>query len=298
LADFKGLVCKAISGFYYVHTSDFVYECRARGGFRKDGISPLVGDTVDISVDLNNKGVIERIYPRKNFLTRPSVANLDKLFIISSYVTPAPNLLMIDRLTAISHFHNITPVIVFNKCDLGDFSYFRDIYEKSGFTTAVVSAQSGEGMELLEEQLKDCVSAFTGNSGVGKSSLLNVLFPELSLATGEVSDKLGRGRHTTRHTELFKHSFGGYVADTPGFSSIDSQIQPFEFKDKLIDCFPDLSAFADNCRFADCAHIGEKGCSVCEAVKNGKVQKSRFDSYCALFNELKELKAWNLNKKR
>ncbi len=293
-----GLVIKAISGFYYVSAGDSVYECRARGAFRKDGFSPLVGDTVDFSADAMCKGVIEKIHPRKNSLVRPAIANLDKLFIVSSYVTPAPNLLIIDRLTAICHFYSITPIIVFNKCDLGDFSVYKEIYEKSGYTTLVVSAKSGDGIELLKKELEGCVSAFTGNSGVGKSSLLNVLFPMLNLQTGEVSDKLGRGRHTTRHTELFEHSFGGYVADTPGFSSLDTQYLSLEFKDSLAECFPDFSEYLSGCRFADCAHIGEKGCSVAAAVENGKIQKSRFESYKAVFNELKDLKAWEKPKKR
>ena len=293
-----GLIVKAISGFYYVYADDTVYECRARGAFRKDGSSPLVGDRVDFSLDSADKGVIEKIHPRKNFLVRPAIANLDKLFIVSSFITPAPNLLIIDRLTAICHFYSITPIIVFNKCDLGDFSYYREIYEKSGYTTIVASAQSGEGIELLKKELEGCVSAFTGNSGVGKSSLLNLLFPQLNLQTGEVSDKLGRGRHTTRHTELFKHSFDGYVADTPGFSSLDTQYLNLEFKEKLAECFPDFSEYVSGCRFVDCAHVGEMGCSVVAAVEAGKIQKSRFESYKAIFNELKDLKAWEKPKKR
>ncbi len=294
----KGLLTKAIAGFYYVNIDGLVYECKARGNFRKEGISPLVGDMVEITVDSNSKGVIEAICPRKNSLIRPAVSNLDKLFIVSSYTTPSPNLFIIDRLTALCVFHNIKPVIVFNKCDLGDFKDLKEIYEKSGFTTAVVSAQTGEGTDVLKEELKNCISAFTGNSGVGKSSLLNVLFPDLCLQTGEVSDKLGRGRHTTRHTELFAHSFGGYVADTPGFSSLDSQLGSLEFKEKLVDCFPDFAEFKDGCRFNDCAHICEKGCGVCQAVNNGQIQRSRHESYCTLFDELKDLKSWENSKKR
>ncbi|MEE0946394.1 MAG: ribosome small subunit-dependent GTPase A [Acutalibacteraceae bacterium] len=294
----KGLLCKAIAGFYYVHAENNVYECKARGNFRKEGITPLVGDLVEITVDNNNKGVIEYVYPRKNSLVRPAVANIDKLFIVSSYTTPSPNLFIIDRLSALCIFHNIKPVIVFNKCDLGDFTEYKNIYEKSGFTTAVVSAQSGEGIDALKEELKGCVSAFTGNSGVGKSSLLNILFPTLNLQTGEVSDKLGRGKHTTRHTELFAHCFDGYVADTPGFSSLDSQLGTIKFKEKLVQCFPDFTDFTYECKFLDCAHIGEKGCGVCKAVQDGKIEKSRHESYCALYNELKDLKSWEISKKR
>ena len=293
----KGLLCKAISGFYYVHTDNDVYECKARGSFRKEGISPIVGDSVEITANSDNKGVIESIYPRKNSLIRPLVANIDKLFIVSSFSTPAPNLLIIDRITALASFHKIEPVIVFNKSDLGDFSEYKSIYEKSGFKTLVVSAKTGEGIEELKAELENCVSAFTGNSGVGKSSLLNLLFPRLCLETGEVSTKLGRGRHTTRHTELFKHGFGGYVADTPGFSSLDGQFS-LEFKECLIDCFPDFSAFTEKCFFNDCAHTCEKGCGVCAAVDNGKIQKSRHESYCTIYDELKHLNSWGSAKKR
>lgn len=293
----RGLLCKAISGFYYVSVQNKIYECKARGSFRNEGISPLVGDTVEITADVNGKGVIEKVYDRKNALVRPAIANIDKLFIVSSFSTPSPNLLIIDRITALCIFYKIEPVIVFNKCDLGDFTEYKSIYEKSGFKTLVVSAETGEGINKLREELENCVSAFTGNSGVGKSSLINILFPDLCLQTGDVSVKLGRGRHTTRHVELFPHSYNGYVADTPGFSSLDSQIDNIEFKDNLAFCFPDFSEFIGNCKFNDCAHICEKGCGICNAVKNGDIQKSRHDNYCVLYNELKNINFWETNKK-
>ncbi len=293
----KGLILKAISGFYYVLADGKTFECKARGNFRNKGESPLVGDSVEIAVQNGDKGVIESIYERKNSLIRPAVANIDKLFIVSSFVTPAPNTLIIDRLTAICAFYSITPIIVFNKCDLGDFTSFKEIYNNSGFKTLVVSAQTGEGIDELKNELEGCISAFTGNSGVGKSSLLNVIFPKLNLQTGEVSDKLGRGRHTTRHTELFAHEFNGYVADTPGFSSLDTLYFSIEFKERLIDCFPDFSDFVCDCQFADCAHIGEKGCGVVKAVKNGNIEGSRYQSYTAIYNELKDLKSWQVTKK-
>lgn len=294
----KGLILKAISGFYYVFAEGKTIECKARGSFRNKGESPLVGDMVEITSQNDENGVIESIYERKNSLIRPNVANIDKLFIVSSFVTPAPNTLIIDRLTAICAFYSIIPVIVFNKCDLGDFSFYKAIYENSGFKTLVVSAQTGEGVNELKNELYGCISAFTGNSGVGKSSLLNVIFPTLNLQTGEVSDKLGRGRHTTRHIELFAHEFNGYVADTPGFSSLDTQYFSIEFKEKLVDCFPDFSNFVCDCQFADCAHIGEKGCGVANAVKDGKIEGSRYESYIAIYNELKDLKSWQTTKKR
>ena len=293
----KGLIVKAISGFYYVNADDVIYECKARGNFRNKGESPLVGDIVEIATE-NNKGIILNIFERKNSLIRPAVSNLDKLFIVSSYVTPSPNTLIIDRLIAICIFYSITPVVVFNKCDLGDFTKYKSIYEKSGFKTLVVSAQTGEGIDELKKELQGCICAFTGNSGVGKSSLLNVIFPNLNLQTGEVSDKLGRGRHTTRHTELFSHEFNGYVADTPGFSSLDTQYFSIEFKERLIDCFPDFCDYICDCQYADCSKLSEKGCGVLKAVDEGKIESSRHNSYTAIYNELKDLKYWKLNKKR
>ncbi len=288
----KGKLIKAISGFYYVEAENKLYECKARGVLRKQ-LSPVVGDNVEITVSGAETGVLEEVLPRKNCLVRPQIANIDKLFIVSSYNTPAPNTLLIDRITAIAEYYGIQPVIVFNKSDLGDFSQFVSIYKNAGFNTYTVSAKTGEGIDALKKELSNCISAFTGNSGVGKSSLLNVLFSELDLKTGEVSEKLGRGRHTTRHNELFKHCFNGYVADTPGFSSLDSLHMGFDFKENLADCFSDFAPFLTGCKFTSCSHTKEKGCLICEAVENGKIEKSRHESYVAIYDELKSINSWD-----
>ena len=291
-----GLIIKALSGFYYVETEKGVIECKARGRFRNISQSPFVGDKVDITVD-GEKGTVYSIKERKNLLNRPPVANVDKLFIVSSSVTPTPNTLLIDRMTAICEYKTIKPVILFNKNDLEDVSKWCEIYRNAGFKTIACSAKSGEGIEEIKTELEGCISAFTGNSGAGKSSLLNIIFPNLSLSTGDVSDKLGRGRHTTRHTELFAHSFGGYVADTPGFSSLETDRDDLEFKESLSSLFIEFDLFSNACRFADCAHIGEKGCAVCEAVENGQIEPTRYESYRIIFDELKDVKAWNIKNK-
>lgn len=292
-----GRIIKAISGFYYVALNDTVIECKARGNFRRQGITPLVGDFAEITLTDQSHGIVEKINERKNALTRPLIANIDKLFIVSSYNTPSPDLLMIDRLTAICAYYEIEPIIVFNKSDMGDFSEYLSIYRRSGFKCFCVSALNGEGIDLLKNELADCVSAFSGNSGVGKSSLLNAIFGgELSLRTGEVSDKLGRGRHTTRHTELYPHKLGGFVADTPGFSSVEANNNNYDFKEHLADCFIDFSDFKDDCKFTSCTHTCEKGCGVLKAVDDGKILKSRHESYCTLFEELKDLKQWTTKK--
>ena len=291
-----GLLIRAVGGFYYVKTDGAVYECKARGSFRKSGVSPLVGDRAEMEKTSDTSGVINKILPRKNATVRPAVANIDKLFIVSSFVNPPPNAFLTDKMTVIARYNNMEPVIVFNKCDMGDFSNWRKIYEKSGFKVYVISAKEKIGIKDLKTELKDCVSAFTGNSGVGKSSLLNAVFGENLIATGEVSEKLGRGRHTTRHTQLYPLPFGGFVADTPGFSSFELDTSDFSLKEKLADCFWDFAPFSANCRFADCTHTKESGCAVLEAVSAGDIEPTRHASYLQLFDGMKDLKPWQ-NKK-
>lgn len=294
--DMNGIIIKALSGFYYVSYKEEIYECKARGSFRKSGVSPLVGDSVEFSKTENDKGIIEKILERKNSLIRPPVANIDKLFIVSSFTLPTPNTLIIDKMTVIARRNNIEPIIVFNKCDMGDFSELKGVYTDAGFKTYVVSADTGEGMKELENELKGSISAFTGNSGVGKSSILNNLFGSDFIATGEISEKLGRGRHTTRHTQLYILPFGGFVADTPGFSSLEIDSFDYTLKEQLAEYFEDFEPFCDDCKFTGCTHTKEKGCAVIEAVKDKKIAQSRHDSYIQLFDDLKDLKPWNVKK--
>ena len=288
----KGIIVKAVSGFYYVAALDTVFECKARGNFRYSKISPIVGDRVEFTKLSENRGVVESVLPRKNCLDRPLVANIDKLIIVSSYTNPAPDLYMIDRLTAIAAFNDIKPVIVFNKSDTGDFTEYARIYRNAGFNTYVVSALNPDSLTDLKGEYKNSVCAMAGNSGVGKSSLLNMLFNELTLKTGEVSTALGRGKHTTRHTQLFSHSLGGFVADTPGFSSIDQVKNQYEFKKNLDTCFTDFRPYIHSCRFTNCTHTCEKGCGLLEALSSGKIEKSRHESYVALVNVLKDINSW------
>lgn len=290
----NGIIIKGIGGFYYVEAADgIIYECKARGIFRKEKITPLVGDNVEITVDDNNKNSIDKICERHNFFKRPPIANVDKLVIVSSVCDPRPNLLIIDRLTAVAVFKDVEPIIVFTKDDLQSTSEYIDIYNKVGFRTFAVSNKTGEGVEAVKEAVMDGTSVFTGNSGVGKSSLINRMFPHLSLETGEISKKLGRGRHTTRHVELFKTECG-YIADTPGFSSLDFETNDLIKKDELASCFPDFSDYTDQCKFSTCAHINDKGCRLVEAVNDGVIAPSRHESYVTMYNEVKDIKDWQL----
>ena len=289
----QGVITKAISGFYYVSCDTKVYECKARGSFRNAGVSPVVGDRVNFTLTDTDHGVLESIEERRNLLDRPTIANIDKLFIVSSFIRPAPDALIIDRMTALAIFNGIEPVIVFNKCDMGDFTEWQRIYANAGFKSIITSAATKEGIEQISRELDGCICAFSGNSGVGKSSLLNALFPELQLKTNEISEKLGRGKHTTRHTELFAHK-NGFVADTPGFSSLEIGRNLLEFRDSLADCFPDFADYKDNCRFTGCTHTCEKGCAVIEALQGGEIEVSRHNSYKEIFSELKSIKAWEI----
>ena len=289
-----GIIIKGIGGFYYVEAADgIIYECKARGVFRKEKITPLAGDKVEISVDENNKNSIDKIYERRNMFKRPPIANVDKLVIVSSVCDPRPNLLIIDRLSAVAVYKNVEPIIVFTKNDLQSADEYIEIYKNAGFKTFAVSNETGEGIGEIKAVIENGVCVFTGNSGVGKSSLINRMYPDFALETGEISKKLGRGRHTTRHVELLKIN-NGYIAYTPGFSSLDFETNDLIKKDELAFCFPDFSDYIDSCKFSTCAHVNDKGCRLIEAVNNGDVMRSRHESYVTMYNEVKDLKDWQL----
>lgn len=289
----NGILMKSIGGFYYVRTEDGEYECKARGSFRKSGNSPVAGDRVVINVPDEGFASIEEILPRKNKLKRPALANIDTLVIVCSTVDPEPNFTVIDKMTAAAVNNNMEPVIVVSKNDLKNGDRIAEIYRNSDITVYQCSPESTDEAEKLREYLRGKVSAFTGNSGVGKSTLLNLLFPDLELQTGQISKKLGRGRHTTRVVELFELD-GCYVADTPGFSTVDLQRYEMIDKTQLQYCFPEFDKYLGECQFTSCAHICEKGCRILQAVQEGEIEETRHRSYVTMYNEVKDIKSWHL----
>ncbi len=284
---------KSIGGFYYVRCEDKEYECKARGSFRKKGSSPVAGDRVEISVPDEGYCAVEQILPRKNKLKRPALANIDALVIVCSTVDPQPNFTVIDKMTAAAVNNGMTPVLAVSKNDIKNGDEVCEIYRKSGIKVFQCSPDDKSETDALRDYLKGKVSAFTGNSGVGKSTLLNMLFPSLELATGQISEKLGRGRHTTRVVELFELD-GCFVADTPGFSTVDLQRYEMIDKEQLQYCFPEFEKYLGQCRFTSCAHTCEKGCKILEAVQNGEIAESRHKSYVQMYNEVKDIKHWQL----
>ncbi len=289
----NGIIIKGIGGFYYIEAEGDIYECKARGAFRKKKISPLAGDNVVITVRENGENTIDDIKERKNFLLRPPVANVDTLVIVSSVKEPVPSMTVIDRLTAIAVNKGIKPCVVFSKSDLGETDYLEEIYKKTGINVCSVCCKTGEGVENVKRMLKGGITVFTGNTGVGKSSLLNCIDSRFSIETGEISNKLGRGRHTTRDVTL--HKVGEfYVADTPGFSSLDIESGEIILKDDLPFCFPEFSEYLGKCRFSTCTHTVDKGCKVLEALENGLIHESRHQSYVTMYNEVKNIKDWQL----
>jgi ribosome biogenesis GTPase len=289
----QGLLRQGIGGFYYVESGDTVYECKARGAFRKTKQKPLAGDNVTILVEDGGVTITE-LAERKNSLIRPPIANLDQLFIVSSVCDPSPNLLVLDKMIAVAEDKNIEPVVVLTKTDLAPGDDYRAIYEKAGIPVIAVSLETEEGLSQIRARLSGKLSAFAGNTGVGKSTLLNRLGCGFRQETGEISQKLGRGRHTTRSVELLKLEDGGYVADTPGFSTVDIERYDMVKKENLQFAFREFAPYLNQCKFQSCAHIGEKGCAVCAAVEEGAIAPSRHESYVAMYNEVKDIKEWQL----
>ena len=288
-----GVILKGIGGFYYVKTAEGVFECKAKGKFRKEKISPLAGDKVSVTIRNDEENTIDEIYERKNFLIRPPVANIDKLFVVVSAAKPRPNTVIIDKMTILAEKNDITPVIIITKTDLTDYKELKEIYESTGYKVYSFSIEDMRELDAIKEELKGCLCAFTGNSGVGKSTLINALSGELELETGEISDKLGRGRHTTRQAEVFPVG-EGLVIDTAGFSSIDFTTDNRIYSDELQYYFKEFSEHIGDCRFNGCRHLGDKGCRICELIDEGKISKSRHESYKTILDEIKVNKKWDV----
>jgi len=294
---YSGRILRSISGFYDVQTEQGIVTCRARGILRRNGSSPLTGDLVEITVE-HGKGMVERILPRKNSFVRPAVANIDALVVFAANVNPVTEPFLIDRVAAIAGDQEVPVYLCVNKCDLDPAAELVRIYENAGFPVICTSAETGAGADMLWEAIRGKLTAFTGNSGVGKSSMLNRICPELKLATGEVSDKLGRGRHTTRHVELYRLPEDTFVADTPGFSSFDTDQMEIILKENLQYAFSDFAPFLGQCQFHDCSHRAEPGCAVTEAVKAGKIEKTRYESYLRLYEKASQIKLWETKQER
>ena len=289
----SGRILRSLSGFYEVQTANGSVTCRGRGSLRKDHEIPLTGDMVEISVE-GGKGMVEKILPRRNRFIRPAVANVDALVVFAANTNPVTEPYLIDRVAAIAGDQGVQVILCINKCDLDPATDLVRIYENAGFSVIRASAETGEGVDQLRQLIHGKLTAFTGNTGVGKSSMLNRLCPELALATGEVSEELGRGRHTTRHVELYKLDEDTYVADTPGFASFDTEQMDVILKENLQYAFPDFGEYLGQCQFHDCSHRKEPGCCVRQAVEEGKIEESRYDSYLRLYEIASQIKTWEL----
>lgn len=291
----QGKIVKGISGFYYVHVVESgIYECKAKGIFRQQKMKPLVGDDVEIDIISEEKktGNVAAILPRKNALIRPAVANVDQALLIFAAASPNPNFNLLDRFLVMMGRQDVPVILCFNKCDLiteEQKQEIASIYEASGCKILFVSAKKELGLNALQEILEGKTTTVAGPSGVGKSSLINLLAPEACMETGEISKKIERGRHTTRHAELIQLREDGYIMDTPGFSSL---YLPEMEKEELQDCYPEFAAFEPYCRFQGCSHISEPDCGVKEALSEGKIHPVRYENYCQLYGELKDRKKY------
>ncbi|MEG0614490.1 MAG: ribosome small subunit-dependent GTPase A [Oscillospiraceae bacterium] len=296
---FEGLILRAVGGLYFVMTPDKVFECSARGIFRRQCISPCAGDKVVIETNYYNDdhGVIIEIKERKNALARPPLANLDQIVFVISTCEPFPNLMLLDKFIAIAEYKNIEPVIVMTKSDLLMDTLFLENYTNAGFKVFVIDYSKKDCCDLLTTYLKGKISALIGNSGVGKSTLLNYIDDSLCLETDAISRKLGRGKHTTRQVSLYRLYNDGYIADTPGFSTLETSKYDIIKKDDIFNCFREFSDYYDKCKFKDCSHTKEDGCVIIQAVNDGKISKTRYESYCEMYYEAKRIKDWEAKRK-
>ncbi|MBQ2895931.1 MAG: ribosome small subunit-dependent GTPase A [Oscillospiraceae bacterium] len=290
----EGIITKALSGYYYVQDGDRLVTCRARGKLRLGQSSPLVGDRVRYEPTPEGGGYVLEILPRRNWFVRPAVANIDVMVIVAAAVNPISEPYLLDRMTSLAEKHGCDVLICLNKADMDRGDALCAIYEQAGFPVIRTSAVTGEGVAELTAFLAGKTAAFSGNSGVGKSSLLNAMQPQLDLLTGEVSQKLGRGRHTTRHVQLFPLPNGGFLADTPGFGSFDVEQMESVRKDDLQHCFREFAPYLGCCRFNDCTHRREPDCAVLEALHSGHIGASRHSSYVRLYDQAAKLKDWEL----
>ena len=291
----EGCILKGIGGFYYVETSEGTYECKAKGKFRKERLTPVAGDRVEITLRDGQENTIDAVLERKNKLVRPPVANIDKLMIVVSVVSPLPNPLIVDRLTVIAERNNIEPVIVITKSDLEEekAKELFEIYSSTGYRTYMFSSKDKRNIKKIRAEFSGCLTALTGNSGAGKSTLLNSIDENLELPTGEISNKLGRGRHTTRQAEIF-HIGNGLVIDSAGFSSIEFSGENLFLASELQFYFKEFNEHLSECKFNGCSHINTKSCAVIDAVNKGIISKSRYESYCSMYDELKNIKSWQI----
>ncbi|MBS4536105.1 ribosome small subunit-dependent GTPase A [Clostridium sp. D2Q-14] len=289
----EGIIIKGIGGLYYVKTNEGLYKCKARGLFRKKKIKPLVGDRVIIELnEIDNMGYIMEIEDRDSVLVRPAVSNVNQVIIVFAVKDPFPNLWLLDRFLLLSEKENINPIICFNKIDLIDedkLKHINGIYKDTGYKIINTSTKKIHGIEKLKKVLKDKISVFAGPSGVGKSSLLNFVQPNLKLKIGEISEKTKRGKHTTRSTKLMELNFGGWIVDTPGFSSLNID---FLEEDELESYFPEIVKYSGNCRFNDCKHDKEPSCAVKNAVEENLISKERYNNYLMVLNEIKNFRRY------